>query len=173
MLISLEAEEAKIENQIAEENKLIYDYEYNSSTQDLFVATVFKHIDENSYRIRIRNFFRSTIEGAFVFKESSLGGTVIHIILKNALDKITITLMDDKTNCPVIIVNGKAVAASIYEGTRWIDLENSSIDLDPFFLKSFIIYDQNGKPKGYNETAFDDFMENSKQNKWPFKYFDS
>lgn len=173
ILMSLEAEETEIEKQIANEKKLIYNDEYNSSTQELFTATVFKYIDENPYRIRIRNFFRSTIEGAFVSKESSLGGTVIHIILKNALDKITITLMDDKNNCPVIIVNDKAVAASISEGTRWIDLENSSIDLDPFFLKSFIIYDQNGKPKGYNETAFDDFIENSKQNKGPLKYFNS
>jgi DNA invertase Pin-like site-specific DNA recombinase len=173
MLISLEAEEAEIENQIAEENKLIYDYEYNSSTQDLFVATVYKHIDENPYRIRIRNFFRSTIEGAVVFKESSLGGTVIHIILKNALDKITITLMDETNNCPAILVNNKAVAASFYEGTRWIDLESKSFDLDPFFLKGFIVYDQNGKPKGFNETALNYFLENSKLNKGPFKYFDS
>lgn len=140
-LKNLQLEKIEIENKILEHNKFISDFNYNFSTREIFIKTVYENIDDNQFRIRIRSFFRSIINNILIWKDDEIEGLVIHIRLKNSIDTISIVIKDDPKYKAVVILNDEAVSFSNSKGAGWFDYEGELKNIDPFFLKK--LADQN------------------------------
>ena len=140
-LKNLQLEKIEIENKILEHNKFISDFNYNFSTREIFIKTVYENIDDNQFLIRIRSFFRSIINNILIWKDDEIEGLVIHIRLKNSIDTISIVIKDDPKYKAVVILNDEAVSFSNSKGAGWFDYEGELKNIDPFFLKK--LADQN------------------------------
>jgi DNA invertase Pin-like site-specific DNA recombinase len=141
-LNSIQLEKAAIEKQIFEINKSISDFNYNFSTKGLFLRLVHEHIDDNQFRIRIRNFFRSIIQNVLIWKDHELKGLVIHIRLKDSTDKITVLIKDHQDD-KIIILNNQFLAFGNSKSGSWFDFNGKHKNIDPFFFKNLTTLEEN------------------------------
>lgn len=135
-LIQLQSEQVSIENEIAEQKKLISDIEYNLSTENLFLKAVFKDLNDNTFRIRIRNFLRSIVKRAWIWNEKELNGTIIHVRFNHSTDELTLITKDKGKWQTAVQLNDQIIGFSNSNGAGWYDAKCNPQDIDPFYFKN-------------------------------------
>jgi len=136
-LNSLQLEKTEIENKIIYEKKIISERQYNLSTKDLFIRTVYQKIDDNNFRMRIRSYFRSIVKAAYIWKDNDPKGIVVHIRFKDTTDEITAINKDCDGEKSMVLLNGEPLSFSNFNRSVWYDFKGNQNCLDPFFLKEY------------------------------------
>jgi DNA invertase Pin-like site-specific DNA recombinase len=132
----LQSEQVSIETEIETQKKLISDIEYNLSTKNLFFKTVLKDIDDNRFRIRVRNFLRVIIHRAWVWRDKELDGVIIHVRFKESNDKLTLITKDKGDWQTLIQLNDEILGFSNSKGAGWYDEKCNPQGIDPFYFKN-------------------------------------
>lgn len=146
-LITFQFEKESIESEIDKIKKSISDFEYNFSAKEFFIKAVFKDLEDNTFRMRIRDFLRTIVQRAWIWKENELDGTIIHVRFTDSTDQLTALTKNkenDKSNVQTIVMwNNETLAFSNSKGAGWWDANCKPNDIDPFYLKSKITNGQN------------------------------
>lgn len=132
----LQSEQISFESEIETQKKLISDLEYNLSAENLFLETVLKDIDDNKFRIRVRNFLRAIVQRAWIWRDNDLDGVIIHVRFKESNDKLTLITKDKGDWQTLIQLNDEVLGFSNSKGAGWYDGKCNPQGIDPFYLKS-------------------------------------
>lgn len=141
-LISLQNQKIETEKDLEKHKKSISDLEYNLSTKEMFLKLVLKDLDNNKFRIRIRNFLRSIVKRSAIWKDkenaetiSEKCDTIIHVEFNESSDVLFLVTFEKELCKTAVVLNGKVIGFTNTNSTLWFDGNFEPQEIDPFFIK--------------------------------------